>query len=59
MQTLSDLKRKARIVHRCELCNRIIHPGETYRYQVNIFDGIYTWKCCAHCDVLMFDSVGR
>lgn len=53
MQILTDLKRKARTAHRCQLCWRVIHSGETYRYQVNVYDGIYTWKNCAHCDALM------
>lgn len=54
MQTLSDLKRKARTAHRCQLCLRVIYPGETYTYQTIVGDdGIYVWKNCAHCEQLM------
>ena len=53
METLTSVLRKARVSHVCELCGRLIEAGETYRYQVNVFDCIYTWKCCVHCDELM------
>lgn len=50
MQTLTDIRRKARIHHRCMLCRRLIEPGEMYRYQVNVYAGIYSWKNCEHCN---------
>lgn len=53
MQTLNDIRRKARKHHRCMLCHRLIDPGEMYRYQVIVGDwGIYAWKNCEHCDLI-------
>ena len=41
----------ARKAHRCNMCARMIAPGETYWASRNIYDGrVYTWKTCAHCD---------
>lgn len=40
----------ARKPHRCQMCTRIIEPGETYRRSAGM-DGstAWTWKECAHC----------
>lgn len=44
----------ARKQHRCELCDRIIEPGERYNRQRNIgVDGPYVFKACAHCAALV------
>lgn len=41
---------KARLTHRCDECNRIIIPGETYLIEVVKFDGeVETWKTCSDC----------
>lgn len=41
----------ARIMHRCELCARLIQPGERYNRQRLIGDdGPYVFKDCAHCE---------
>ena len=40
----------ARIMHRCDLCLRLIQPGERYNRQRIIGDdGPYVFKDCAHC----------
>lgn len=53
IETLHQGQRKARKAHHCSLCGRTIEPGETYEYQINIYDEhIYTWKECAHCDAM-------
>lgn len=44
----------ARKDHRCDLCDRIIGPGERYNRQRNIGeDGPYVFKVCAHCCALV------
>lgn len=43
---------KARASHRCDMCRRIIDPGETYLRGVGIDGTAWTWKECAHCDAL-------
>lgn len=41
----------ARKEHRCEFCGEVIHVGEKYYRQTNVYDGcIYDWVC--HCDCL-------
>ena len=46
-----NTKPKARVKHFCDLCNRIIRPGEVYNRQAGM-DGAtaWTWRECAHCD---------
>jgi len=40
----------ARKAHYCDLCRRIIWPGEQYEAQHNVYDArAYTHKTCAHC----------
>lgn len=53
MQRLDDTHPIARKVHWCDGCNREILPGEKYERQVNLgYDGLFVWKCCAHCSAL-------
>ena len=41
----------ARVMHRCDLCQRLINPGERYnRQRVIGDDGPYVFKDCAHCE---------
>lgn len=62
---MSDIGRwtkpKARKAHTCELCGRVIDPGETYHRYDGIYEGrALTWKQCQHCDaaVRAFDIEG-
>lgn len=43
----------ARKQHRCEMCLRIIEPGERY-LRGSGMDGssAWTWKECAHCEAM-------
>ena len=47
-------KPKARKRHFCDLCNRVIQPGEEYRRSAGM-DGstAWTWRECAHCAQLI------
>lgn len=58
---LGDSKPKARVEHRCGLCNRVIGVGETYhRARIVGDDGPYVFKKCAHCSAtlrLYFDEI--
>ena len=39
----------ARKEHRCQFCGEVIHVGEKYNRQTNVYDGcIYDWV--SHCD---------
>ena len=64
MQILSDSTPKARKKHTCQMCYRVIDPGETYTRQFNLADSgdnVYTWKNCTQCDVflnLIYDNDG-
>lgn len=49
LQVISDVDRKAKKVHRCCECGRDIHPGETYKVEVGVTDGLVVYKTCAHC----------
>jgi hypothetical protein len=54
VNTIAHEWRKARKSHHCLMCGRIIDPGERYLHQRNVDCGdIWTWRNCAHCDVLM------
>lgn len=54
METIASERRTARKPHHCELCGRQIEPGERYLHQRNKESGdIWTWRNCAHCDVLL------
>lgn len=56
MLTLAHTWRTARKPQVCSLCGRRIDPGEKYLDQRNksdYNDGVYTWRNCAHCDVLL------
>lgn len=46
--------RTARKKHRCEMCLRVIDPGELYRRSAGM-DGstAWTWKECLHCAQLI------
>lgn len=44
--------RKARKPHRCDMCFRTIGPGETYLRGAGMDGTAWTWKECAHCEVL-------
>jgi hypothetical protein len=42
---------RARKAHQCELCNRWVAIGETYRRQGVVWDGcMFTTITCAHCE---------
>lgn len=44
---------RARTKHQCESCYRPIRVGETYHRGVGMDEGTaWTWKECAHCEVL-------
>ena len=46
METLRNVQPTARKEHKCEYCGGIIHVGEKYDRQTNVFDGhIYDWIC--------------
>ncbi len=41
---------KARVSHRCVMCGRTVHPGETYLRTAAMGEGTaWTWKECVHC----------
>lgn len=44
--------RTARAEHKCGCCGRTIRKGERYRRGVGLDGTAWTWKECAHCDVL-------
>lgn len=46
---LGETQPVARTSHRCNLCNRVIHPGETYLRQRCIDGDPYVFKGCGHC----------
>ena len=49
-ELLARKDRKARKDHRCDLCGKIIHKGETYVLSKNICDGtIYEWHEHKNC----------
>ncbi len=49
-EVIADERPTARKAHRCDLCDRAIEPGESYRRCWIIGDdGPYTFKECAHC----------
>lgn len=54
MTFFTDAHPVARVEHRCDDCGRTIRPGETYRRAAGM-DGstAWTWKECAHCEVLV------
>lgn len=44
----------ARKPHRCNLCGRMIRPGETYHRGAGMDGGTaWTWRECAHCYALI------
>ncbi len=45
-------QRVARKRHKCEECNRLIEPGETYEYVFGVWDYPETIKTCSHCVAL-------
>lgn len=50
---LSKDNRKARKLHKCGECNRIIQPGENYVCEVTLFDGVIERnKTCLDCKSL-------
>lgn len=49
MEVLKNKTPIARKEHRCEFCGEVIHVGEKYNRQTNVYDGrIYDWV--SHCD---------
>lgn len=52
VQTLSQGIRKARKPHRCFHCQRAIGRGETYGFQTNKYDYVYTIAWHLDCDEL-------
>jgi len=50
--TFSEGQRKARKRHRCFHCCRDIVPGETYGFQTNKYDYVYTIAWHLDCDAL-------
>lgn len=54
MHTIHDEHLDARKQHCCHMCGRTIEPGERYhRERVADYGDIWTWKNCAHCDVVI------
>lgn len=54
MTTVITTHPKARKIHYCEMCRRVISPGEQYSSSRNLGDGTaFTWKECAHCAALL------
>lgn len=50
MKTLSNTTPKARKEHQCNFCSGKIGVGETYKHQVNVYEGdIYQWKTHTRC----------
>jgi hypothetical protein len=44
--------RKARKLHRCGECRRVIEPGELYSYATGVNDGsFWSAKQCQHCAI--------
>lgn len=59
---LDETSPRARKEHKCQLCFRVIEPGETYRRQACVDGGAaYTFKACEHCDayVPLIDLLGQ
>lgn len=49
---LTSIHRRARKVHGCEECHRIISPGERYHYETYQTEGnVIAHKTCIHCQV--------
>jgi hypothetical protein len=40
---------KAKKIHKCNECRRMIQPGETYQYSVGCWDDFRVYKTCSHC----------
>lgn len=60
MDTLEEKVRKARKVHRCELCRDRIEVGEKYSCQTNADDGtVYNYRCHLNCQKLAEAIAGR
>ncbi len=53
---LREGTRKARKPHRCFHCCRDIAPGETYGFQTNLYDGIYTLAWHGDCEMLASEA---
>lgn len=49
VESICDEWRKAKKQHKCGECYRIIQPGEKYKYEVNKYDDIDTFKTCIDC----------
>lgn len=46
----TNVSYRARKPHRCDECNRTIHPGETYEKWRSLYEGLWSYgKVCAHC----------
>lgn len=46
----------ARKEHRCEFCGEVIHVGEKYNRQSNVYDGrIYDWVSHCVCSKLAYE----
>ena len=51
MELLRRSKPVARKDHKCDFCYDVIHKGEQYQFQTNVFDGaIYNWKSHLRCE---------
>lgn len=56
MEILRNVQPTARKEHKCEYCGGIIHVGEKYDRQTNVFDGrIYDWICHIECTQLAYE----
>lgn len=50
---LNSTRRRARKQHLCCECGRAIEPGESYSFEVTLFEGrVRAYKTCAHCCTL-------
>lgn len=50
---LKQTRPKARKEHKCTECKRVIKQGESYLYEVTLYDGdLDTWKTCSDCEAI-------
>lgn len=58
MKVIKDNMIKARKIHRCNLCGKLIPKGDNYYCQTNVEDGdIYNFKECLKCHKIVEDNI--
>lgn len=55
MDILSDKIVTTRKSHKCDACGRLFPAGTKMNTQVNVYDGIQTWRSCMTCYTLMLE----